>query len=102
MLPEPGMIGRGLDREVQTDVDSELGRLGGEGLELVDRAQVRVDRVVAARLVADRPRRTGILWPGHERVVAALAVGVADGVNRGQVEDVEAERGQVRQPLLDS
>ena len=37
--------------------------------------------------------------PAVERVVRALAMGGADGVDRRQVEDVEAEIGDVGQPL---
>ena len=56
-------------------------------------AELGMDRVVAAGLVADRPRAAGVVGAGVERVVAALAVRVADRVDRRQVEDVEAELG---------
>ena len=52
--------------------------------------------------VADRPRRSGVLGTGDQRVVAALAVGQSDRVDRRQVEDVEAELGQPRDLLLDA
>ena len=39
---------------------------------------------------ADGPRAAGVVGPGVERVVAALAGGVADGVDRREVHDVEA------------
>ena len=61
-----------------------------------------MDGVVAAGLVADRPRGAGIAGRGAQRVVRALAVGQADRVDRRQVEDVEAELGQRRQLLLDA
>src|SRR5690242_8924222 len=50
-----------------------------------------MDRVVAAGLVADRPGRAGVVGSGGQRVVLALAVGVADRVDRREVDDVEAE-----------
>ena len=65
-------------------------------------AQLGVDRVVAARLVADRVRAAGVAGLGRQRVVAALAVGVADRVDRRHVEDVEAELGEPRELLLDA
>ena len=65
-----------------------------ERAEVLDRAELGVDRVVAARLVADRVRAAGVVRAGDERVVAALAVRVADRVDRRQVEDVEAELGE--------
>ena len=46
--------------------------------------------------------RAGIVGPGDQRVVRALAVGHADRVDRRQVEDVEAEVGQGRQLGLDA
>ena len=49
--------------------------VGHERLEVVDRAQVGVDGVVAAGGVADRPGAAGVVGSGDERVVAALAVG---------------------------
>ena len=55
-----------------------------------------MDRLVAAALVADRPGRAGIVGAGGQGVVATLAVGVADRVDRREVEHVEAELGQPR------
>ena len=52
-----------------------------------------MDGVVAAVLGADRPRGPGVLGAGGERVVRALPVDLADRVDRGQVDDVEAHRG---------
>ena len=49
-------------------------------------AQLLVDRVVAAGGVADRPRRAGIAGRRGQRVVAALAVGQPDRVDRRQVD----------------
>src|SRR5690349_11075181 len=49
--------------------------------------------VVPARRRADRPRAAGVVGPGFEGVVRALAVRLADGVDRRQVDDVEAHLG---------
>ena len=68
--------------------------------QVVDRAELGVDRVVAAGLVADRPRRAGIARTGDQRVVPALAVGQPDRMDRRQIEDVEPELGQRRQLVL--
>ena len=59
-----------------------------------------MDRRVAAARVADRPRRAGIAGRRRERVVGALAVRQADRVDRRQVEDVEAELGELGDDLL--
>ena len=74
-----------------------LPRVLHEPLELLDRAEARIDRVVPAQLAADRPRAAGIVRPGLQRVVAALAAGAADRMDRRQVEHVEAELRELRQ-----
>ena len=65
-------------------------RARDERVEVLHRAQLGVDRVVAALGRADGPRRADVAGPGVHGVVAALAVRGADGVDRGQVDDVEA------------
>ena len=71
-------------------------------LEVLERAELRVDRVVAALVAADRPRAAHVALRRPRRVVAALAVRRADRVDRRQVDDVEAELGELRQHLLDA
>ena len=60
MLGQPRVVGRALDREVERDLDPVLAAAAREVLEIVDRAELGVDRVVAAGLVADRPGGAGI------------------------------------------
>jgi hypothetical protein len=91
MLGEPRVVGRALDREVQGDLDAVLLGRAHQRREVLERPEVGMDRVVAAVLVADRPRAAGVVGAGDERVVATLAVRVADGMDRRQVEDVEAQ-----------
>ena len=57
---------------------------------------MRLDRVVAAMFVADRIETPGVVGSSIERIVLALAIGAADGMDRRQVENVEAERGDLR------
>ena len=67
-------------------------------LELLERAELRVDRVVAALAPSRSP--TGCRGRSalrRQRVVPALAVRAADRVDRRQVDDVEAELGELRQ-----
>ena len=66
--------------------------------EVGQRAQLGVDRVVAALGRADRPRRADVGRLGGQRVVPALAVDPADRVDRRQVDHVEAHRGDAGQP----
>ena len=55
-------------------------------------------RVVAPFGRADRIGAAGITGRGGERIVAPLAVGAADRVDRREIEDIETERGDFRQP----
>src|ERR1700746_3799520 len=57
---------------------------------------------MAAVLRADRPRAADVAALRPLGVVAALAVRVADRVDRRQVEDVEAELGEARQLRADA
>jgi hypothetical protein len=95
------MVGRALDREVERYLEAVLARLGHQALELRHGAELGVDGVVAALLAADRPGRAGVAGLGLQRVVAALAVGHADRVDRRQVEHVEAQLGELRKPAAD-
>jgi hypothetical protein len=97
-----GWSGEQLIARVERDVDAVLVGGGDERAELLVGAELRVDGVVAPGLVADRVGAAGIARLGREGVVAALAVGVADRVDRRHVEDVEAQLGDGRDLLLDA
>src|SRR5207247_7578041 len=94
MLAHPGMVGRGLDREVERDLQPAAFGLLREVIEVVERAEVGVDGGVTALEAADGPRAAGLAWLGGERVVAALAMRAADRMDRRQVDDVEAHGGR--------
>ena len=57
---------------------------------------------MAALLCADRPGAAGVALLRRQRVVAALAAAAADRVDRRQVDDVEAELGELRQHALNA
>src|ERR1700694_2558861 len=61
-------------------------------------AELVVDRRMAALGRADCIRATGIVGSGLELVVAALAVGSADWMDRRQIENVEPHLAHIRQP----
>ena len=90
VLGDPGMVGGGVDGEVQRDLKSVTLCLGDEGVEVRDGAQVRVDGVMAAGRGADRPGNAGVVRSGIEGVVGALAIAEPDGVHRREIDDVEA------------
>ena len=60
MLADPGMIGRRLERDVERDLQAEVRGGGDEAIEVVERAEPRLDRRVAAGLRSDRPRAARI------------------------------------------
>ena len=57
-----------------------------------------MQRGMATRLRADGIGAARIVGPGLERIVGALAKGVADRVDRRHVKHVESHRTQRRQP----
>ena len=61
MLLQPRMVGRALHGEIERDF--HLVRVAGvdQAAEILERAELRLDRVVAAVLVADRIEAAGIV-----------------------------------------
>ena len=90
VLGHPRMIWGCLQREVQSDLEAVVRCDGHEVLEVGHGPEVRVHRVMPARLGADRPRGARVVRAGSQCVVRPLAEGVADRVDRGKVHDVEA------------
>src|SRR5690606_12361858 len=99
MSADIGVIGRALERDVERDLEPEAASLGRELAKILERAERRMNVLVTALLRADRPRRARIVRAGHERVVRALPLRSADRMDRRQIDDVEAEAGDVRQTL---
>src|SRR6202030_204844 len=86
-----------LDGEVERDLDAVCARRAAQPAEIVDAAERRMDGVVAALAAADRVRAAEIVRRGAQAVVAALAVGRADRMNRREIDDVEAHVADRRQ-----
>ncbi|GAA5703429.1 hypothetical protein Save01_04251 [Streptomyces avermitilis] len=99
MLLHPRMIGRALKREVEGDLQAQAPGPPHEHVEVLDRPEVRVDRVVTALGRADRPGHPHVVGGRRQGVVGALAEGAADGVDRREVDDVEAHLRDGGQPL---
>ena len=62
---------------------------------VVEGAEVRMHRGMPARGRPDRPGAARVAGTGPHRVVGALAVGTADGMDGRQVDHVEAELGEL-------
>ncbi len=69
-------------------------------LEILQGAEPGVDLLVAALGGADRPGASRVARRRFGAVVLSLAVGQADRVNRGEVDDVETHAGNLRQQLF--
>ena len=82
VLRQPGMVGRGLEGEVERELHPVLAQRRDERREVVLRAEVGVDRVVPARGSADRPGAADVARRGALGVVPPLAVRLADRVDR--------------------
>src|SRR5579862_3342236 len=98
MTLDVGMIGRGLERKVQSDLDPEVARLRKEILKILQRTQIRMNGCMPAFTRSDGPGTAYIRRTGGARVIHALARLAADRMNRRQVQNVEAHGGDVRQP----
>ena len=74
VLLEPRVVGRGLEREVERDLEAVLRRGRDEVLEVGHRSELGRDGLVPAFGGADRPGAPRVVRPRGERVVPALAV----------------------------
>src|SRR2546428_3889724 len=81
VLADPGMVRRALDREVQRDLEPEPPRALDEPVEVVERAEIRMDGRETAVRAADRPRAPPGARRSDQREVAPLAVRASDRVN---------------------
>ena len=93
----PGMVGGTLQRQIEGHLQAQIRCGSHEVIEILDGAQVGVHGVMATLLAADRPRRPHVLRRRGHAVVAALAMNLADRVDRRQVDDVEAHLRDPRQ-----
>src|SRR5690606_12726890 len=97
MLLDPGVIGRTLEGEIERDLETVILRGFHKASEILERAELGMNGIVAASLRADGIDRAGVAALRLQRIVAALAVGLADGMYRREIENVKAHRLDVRQ-----
>ena len=95
MLAQPGMIGRALHGEIERDLHARARRRLRPAREnpRACRARGCIASWPPSRR-ADGIGAAGIAGSGRQRVVAALAVGLADRMDRRQIEHVEAHRAR--------
>ena len=91
------MVRRTLESDVQGDGQTPPVRLFHQTVEVVNRAQLRVNRLVAARGRTYSPRTADIGRFRSQRVVLPLAVRGANRMDWRQVENIEAHPGDAVQ-----
>jgi hypothetical protein len=73
MLLQPGMIRRGLDGEIEGDLEAMLVGGSDQAIEILEGAELRMDGVMAAIGGTDCVRTARVLLTRMQRVVASLA-----------------------------
>src|SRR5258707_14654380 len=76
------MVERALDSEVERDLQAVFTRSGDQTAKILRRAQRGMNRIVPTLDAADGIGTAGIIGAGLEGVVATLAVGRADRMDR--------------------
>ncbi|MNO76579.1 hypothetical protein D3C76_676530 [compost metagenome] len=97
MLTQPWMVRRTLDSEIQGDFQAVIVRRRHQRAEICQAAQLWMHCVMTALLAADGIRAAGVVRARQQTVVRPLAMGTADGMDRREVDYVEAHRGDFRQ-----
>src|SRR5439155_13149606 len=98
MLAHPGMVRRALNGQIDCDLDAERPCGLEEAPEILERAELGMDRRMPALRPPDGPRASRIRGPCRPCIVRTLAVGPAEGVYGRQVYDVEAHALDVGKP----
>ena len=101
MFLQPGMVGRALDREVESEFESVVRALPrASAWKSSNVPSCRMQGIVATVFGrADGVRAARIVFLGDETVVAALAVALADRMDGREVQHVEAHRADGGQTI---
>ncbi len=84
-----GMIRCALECDVERELDAVLCRGCNQVTEILECAELRVDRLMPTLLRADGPGAARIIRIRSRGVVASLAEAAADGMNGRQIEHIE-------------
>src|SRR5262249_48128631 len=96
VLLDPWMIRRSLNREVERDLQTKIVGGQDEAPEGFQRSKVRMDSRVPAGFCSDSPGTSDrIVSVGG--IAGALAVGLANRMNRRKVDHVEAKVAKLRE-----
>ena len=95
------MIRRALQSEVKCYFDAQVAGGRDHVLEIGDRSEIGMNRVMATLSGTDRPWTADIVWLGGHRIVLAFAVRQTDGMHGRYVQHVESHRRDHRELSLD-
>ena len=99
MLDKPGMIGRALHREIQSDFHSMVGSTLNQPLEVLERAQLRMYRIMATFRRSDRVGAAGIIGRRAKGIVLAFSILSSNGMNGREVQNIKTHLLDGRQAL---
>ncbi len=97
MLLDPRMIGRTLNREIQRDLQPVVAGRIDQAAEIVEIAQLGVDRVMPTIGGPDGVRAAGIVRASGQAVVRTLAVRAPDRVYRREIQHVKPQIAHIGQ-----
>src|SRR6185437_2395988 len=101
MLPDVRVIGRALEGDIQRDLQAQSAGAGEQSAEVFESAEARMHGLVSALTAADRPWASRVAGGGADAGVGALALDLAERMDRRQVQHVETHRGDVGQQSLE-
>src|SRR5207247_10159953 len=100
MFPHVRMVRRALVRNVERHVDAVFTSRGEEPLEILQRPELRVDRLMTAFGRPDGPYSSGVARADCDCAVLALAMRDSYAGDEQKVKLVEPHRGNLGQALL--
>src|SRR5271170_3523237 len=98
MFFHPGVIGRALKGNIHRDFKPETLCPRHQMLKICKRAKFRMYRSMSSRFIPDGPGTANIARLRSYRIVFAFAKTLADGMNRRQIENVEAHVSDIFKP----
>ena len=101
MLRHVRMVGSALKGNVHGDFDAQRARHVQEPIEVIEGAELRQNILMAAFRGTDSPGTADIVGFGAQRIVRALAVDAADGMNGRKIQHIDPHFRKIRQPRLD-
>src|SRR4029077_18832527 len=93
------VVRRTLVGNVYRHINSHFACRPLQRLEVLQRPQLRVNRLVSAFLSADRPRAAPITWRRSSRIVLSLTLRASDPVNLRERKTEEAHPRSVPKPI---